>query len=270
MRRTAPDILAAALAAALLAAFAAPAVAADCSAAADEVNARCYPSLQAAADAAIASDRPLVLPRGTYQGPLTIDYSAHAGTGFELISRGATISGGLIVQCRSDCFYFHQEGTLFVSGQSSGALFTLGKPDFSDPQNSIKIDHLVVNNGGGGSACQFNYVLDADIFAVCDSAGWAGMDVRQLQFSTVKGAASGGHGYATALRDGYIFSNTFSLDLEASPICKLLTDPRTSNNTWLSNYDACPDASNVLSHSALTGNTVVGGMVIWLKQLWVD
>jgi hypothetical protein len=270
MQRSSPNTLAAALAVVLLAAFAAPAFAADCSATADEVNARCYPSLQAAADAAIASDRPLLLPRGTYQGPLTIDYSAHAGTGFELISRGATILGGLAVHCSSDCFYFHQEGTLFVSGQSSDPLFTLGKPDFSDPQNTIKIDHLVVNNGGSGSACQFNYVLDADVFAVCDSAGWAGMDVRQLQFSTVKGAASGSQGYAIALRDGYIFSNTFSLDLEASPICKLFTDPQISNNTWLSTYDACPEGSNVLSHSALTGNTVIGGMVIWLKQLWID
>jgi hypothetical protein len=258
------------ISAALFVGSAPPATAADCSPAADEVNARCYQSLQQAVDVALATGRPLLLPRGNYQGPVTIDYSAHASSGFELISRGATIYGGLTVQCQKDCFYFHQEGTLFVSGQTSDALFTLGKPDFSDPQNSIKIDHLIVNNGGNGIACQFNYVLDADIFAVCDSAGTVGMEIRQLQFSTVKGAASGAQGYAIALRGGYIFSNTFSLDLEASPICKLLIDPRTSNNTWLSNYDACPEASNVLSRSALTGNTVIGGMVVWLKQLWVD
>lgn len=246
------------------------ALAADCSPQADEVNAKCYPTLQAAVDAAIALDRPLVLPRGTYQGPLVIDYTAHAGTGFELISRGATIYGGLTVQCQRDCFYFHQEGTLFVSGQTGGALFTLGQPNFADPQNSIKLDHIVVNNSGAGIACQFNYVLDADIFAVCDSAGVIGMDIRQLQFSTVKGAASGGQAYAMAMRDGYVFDNTFSLDLEASPICKLFTDPRISNNTWLSNYDACPEGSNVLSHDALSGNTVIGGMAVWMKQLWQD
>src|SRR5437879_3171703 len=71
------------------------ALAADCGTDADEVNAKCYPTLQAAADAALAADLPLLLPRGTYRitAPLVIDYSRHADTGFELISRGATIDG---------------------------------------------------------------------------------------------------------------------------------------------------------------------------------
>src|SRR5438309_3979840 len=67
---------------------------ADCGSLAAEVDARCYTdNLQAAVDNALSSDRPLVLPRGTYRisRPLVIDYAAHAGTGFELISRGATI-----------------------------------------------------------------------------------------------------------------------------------------------------------------------------------
>jgi hypothetical protein len=69
---------------------------ADCGSLATEVDARCYSNnLQAAVDDALSSDRPLVLPRGTYRisRPLVIDYSAHAGTGFELISRGAIIDG---------------------------------------------------------------------------------------------------------------------------------------------------------------------------------
>ncbi|MGB9648342.1 MAG: hypothetical protein WCB44_24995, partial [Stellaceae bacterium] len=50
------------------------ALAADCGAGADEANAKCYPTLQAAIDAALAADLPLVLPRGTYQitAPLVI------------------------------------------------------------------------------------------------------------------------------------------------------------------------------------------------------
>src|SRR2546430_2088773 len=92
------------------------ALAADCAAEADEVNAKCYPTLQGAVDAALARDLPLVLPRGSYRiaAPLVIDYSHHAATGFELIARGATIDwtavGGpaLIVECKADCFYFHQ------------------------------------------------------------------------------------------------------------------------------------------------------------------
>jgi len=61
-------------------------LAADCGADADEANAKCYPTLQAAVDAALAADLPLVLPHGTYRitAPLVIDYSRHADTGFEL------------------------------------------------------------------------------------------------------------------------------------------------------------------------------------------
>jgi hypothetical protein len=104
------------------------ALAADCAADADEANAKCYPTLQAAVDAALSTDRPLVLARGTYRitAPLVIDYSQHAGTGFELISHGATIDGtaargpALIIECAADCFYFHQEGTLFANADTDG------------------------------------------------------------------------------------------------------------------------------------------------------
>src|SRR2546429_1780852 len=74
---------AAVLAAALVGLTALPSHA-DCGALATEVDARCYTdNLQAAVDDALSSDRPLVLPRGTYRisRPLVIDYSAHAGNG---------------------------------------------------------------------------------------------------------------------------------------------------------------------------------------------
>jgi hypothetical protein len=217
------------------------ALAADCGADADEVNAKCYPTLQAAVNAALSTDRPLVLPRGTYKGPLVIDYTAHSGTGFELISRGATIYGGLTVQCQRDCFYFHQEGTLFVSGKSSDYLVKIGKSDFSDPQNSIKIDHLVVNNGGEGGAVQLNYVLNGDMFIVADSAGSVGLALEQVQFSTLRGAASGGSGTALLIENGYSFAvvNT-GLDLESSPVCVTLTSPHAHAFTDLGLYANCP------------------------------
>ena len=229
------------------------ALAADCGADADEVNAKCYPTLQAAVDAALAADLPLVLPRGTYQitAPLVIDYSRHADTGFELISRGATIDGtavggpALIVECAADCFYFHQEGTLFVNADTDGPAVVFGKADFSDPQNSGKLDHLVVNNRNTGqlaTGCQFNYVLNWDINAVCDSAGGgSGIDVAQLQFSTFRGAASATTGTAITLGPGYIFANTFEgLDLEASAVCISDMYDKTTNNTWNSPYLNCP------------------------------
>src|ERR1700730_18823461 len=216
-------------AAVALASTSAPA--ADCGACADEANAKCYPTLQAAVDAALSTDRPLVLPRGSYRitAPLVIDYSQHAGTGFELISRGATIDGtavrgpALIIECAADCFYFHQEGTLFVNADSNGPGVVFGKADFSDPQNSGKLDHLIVNNRSGGAhatRCQFNYVLDWDITAVCVSAGCgARMDFEQVQLSTLRGAASATAGTAITLRWGISLPTPSKVSTSKPPRC---------------------------------------------------
>jgi len=46
----------------------------------------------------------------------------------------------------------------------------LGADDFSDAHNSVKIDHLIVNNAGAGSGgVLLNYVLNADAFIVADA-----------------------------------------------------------------------------------------------------
>jgi hypothetical protein len=252
------------------------ALAADCGADADEANAKCYPTLQAAVDAALSTDRPLILPRGSYRitAPLVIDYSRHAGTGFELISRGATIDGtamgapALIIECAADCFYFHQEGTLLVNADTDGPAVVLGKADFSDAQNSGKLDHLIVNNrnpGAHATGCQFNYVLNWDISAVCVSAGGgSGIDLEQLQFSTLRGAASATAGTAITLGPGYIFANTFEgLDLEASPVCISDIYDKTTNNTWNSPYLNCPTGLIYGSKTSALGvnNWQLGGDV---------
>jgi hypothetical protein len=244
----------------------ASALAANCAPDADEANAKCYPTLQAALDAALSTDRPLVLPRGTYRitAPLVIDYSKHAGTGFELISRGAAIDGtaargpALIVECAADCFYFHQEGTLFVNADTDGPAVVFGKADFSDPHNSGKLDHLIVNNRNAGAratGCQFNYVLNWAIDAVCVSGGGgSGIDLEQLQFSTFRGAASATGGTAITLGPGYIFANTFEgLDLEASKVCISDMFPRTTNNTWTSPYLNCPTGLVYSRNSSILG-----------------
>ena len=238
-----------------------------------EVIACNYPTLQAAVDAAIRADLPLLLPHGLYQGPVTIDYTPNASTGFELISRGATIYGGMAIQCEGSCFYFHQEGTLFVSGQNKGPLVVIGKPDFSDAHNSMKIDHLIVNNGAttGATGVQLNYVLASDLYIVADAAGGIGLDVRQLQFSVLKGSMSGGTGYAMTIRDGYVSANSFmSLDQEASVGCLAMLSPHTNGNTWVSTYQDC-DSSGVLSQSAMTGLGAIGGVSGGaIKQLYKE
>ena len=131
----------------LLACAASPALAA-CGADANEVDARCYDgNLPAAVADALASDRPLLLPPGTYRvsQTLVIDYTARAGSGFRIISRGARIdgtaihngpvlaivcSGGTTAKPRS-CFYFHEEGSLFVNADTAdyAVRFKLGKFD---------------------------------------------------------------------------------------------------------------------------------------------
>src|SRR6516165_3112801 len=122
-RNSAAMLAGAVLATVLLVFWVHPALA-DCGADAEEVDARCYNGdLQAALSDALASDRPLLLPPGSYSisQPLVIDYAAHADTGFLIISRGAIIDGTTIqsgpvveIVCSGGsrgnpkgCFYFH-------------------------------------------------------------------------------------------------------------------------------------------------------------------
>src|SRR5689334_8023682 len=70
-----------------------------CEASAGEVDASCYGgNLPAAVADALAFDRPLLLPAGSYalSQTLVIDYSARANSGFRIISRGARIDGTAI------------------------------------------------------------------------------------------------------------------------------------------------------------------------------
>ncbi len=188
-------------------------------------------AIQSTISSAVTHNWPVHFPAGTYKvsSQLTIDYAGQASEGFRVISQGAVIDGRTIaagpvlqIQCGggtsaspTGCFYFKEEGSLFVNADTPAYAVIIGKPDFSDAHNSAKIDHLIVNNSStsaGAGACQFNYVLDSDIYAVCDSAGGAaGMAFEQTQFSHISGAgtaaATGGRGIV--LENGYNFSNTF-------------------------------------------------------------
>jgi Pectate lyase superfamily protein len=243
-------------------------------------------AIQSTINSAIANNWPVHMPAGTYKitSQLTIDYAGQAGNGFRLLSRGAVIDGRAIsagpvlqIQCGggtpadpTGCFYFKEEGSLFVNADTPAYAVVFGKADFSDAHNSAKVDHLIVNNASSSAAagaCQFNYVLDSDIYAVCDSAGGAaGMAFEQTQFSRVSGAgtASAAGGRGVVLENGYDFSNTFSgLDLENSPTCLSITFNHNGLNTFVSPYFDCVTAVNA---TASVGNTLVnpnyGGNVV--------
>src|SRR4029079_19000415 len=93
----------------------------------------------------------------------------------------------------------------------------IGKTDFSDAHNTIKLDHLNVNNASSDDAaggCQFNYVLDSDLWAACVSAGGAaGLAFEQTQFSRISGSgtAAGTGGWSGRPLNGAQYSARPSL-----------------------------------------------------------
>jgi hypothetical protein len=246
----------------------------------DDTNA-----IQTTVNTAIANNWPIHLPAGVYKitSGLVVDYAAQATNGARLISRGAVIDGRSVtsgpvlqIQCGggsptspTSCFYLHQEGTLSINANTPGYAVVVGKPDLSDAHNSAKIDHLIVNNANRSAtagACQFNYVLDSDLYAVCDSAGGAGMALEQTQFSRISGSGtgSGTGGRGLILENGYNFSDTFfGLDLEVSPTCLSITFNHNGLNTFVSPYFNCVTAVNA---TASVGNTLInpnyGGNVV--------
>jgi len=291
MPRTSAAMLAGAALATVLVGFTASPALADCGADAEEVDARCYNGdLQAALSDALASDRPLLLPHGTYRitQPLIIDYAAHGDTGFLIISRGAIIdataihsgpvleiicSGGSLANPKG-CFYFHQQGTLFVNANTPDWAVRFGLDDLSDAHNSSKIDHLIVNNNNAavsGGAVRLNYVLDSDIFVVADAGGGgAGLALEQVQFSRIGGAASATAGTGLSIENGYTFANTIqAIDLEVAELCLAITSAQATHNTFVSPYFNCRQAVNSLNgNNNVLVNPMSGGAVTTASSHW--
>ncbi len=220
--------------------------------------------------AALASDQPLFLPHGTFRVTRTvvIDYKTRSDTGFRLISMGAIINGksissapALEIVCTGGsphapkgCFYFNEQGTLFVNANTDGYAVVIGERDFSDAHNSIKIDHLIVNNANAGpraGGLQLNYVLSSQIFAVANSAGGAaGIALEQTQISHLGGAGSAGAkgGAGLLIENGYSFANTIdAMDLEVAPTCLVIASRNAAHNTFISPYMACATAVDAVS-----------------------
>lgn len=243
-------------------------------------------AIQTTINTAVTNNWPVHFPAGTYKvtAKITIDYAGQASNGFRLVSRGATIDGRTIssgpvlqVQCSggtpsspANCFYFKEEGALFVNASTAAYAAVIGKTDFSDAHNSLKLDHLVVNNAStaaGAGGLQLNYVLDSDIFAIADAAGGAaGLALEQTQFSRISGAgtASGTGGTALLLEQGYNYADTiFAFDMEVSPTCLGITFNHDGMNTFVSPYFACTTAVNATAstHNVLINPTYAGNVV---------
>src|SRR6266498_2352783 len=210
-------------------------------------------AIQTAINTAVTTNWPVFIPAGTYK--LTSRITIASGAVLQVQCSGGTPSSP------ANCFYFRQEGTLFVNANTPGYAMRVGLADFSDAQNSLKLDHLVVNNAGTASTAgglQLNYVLDSDIFAVADTAGGAaGIALEQTQFSRISGAgsASGTGGTALLLEQGYNFANTvLAFDMEASPTCLGITFNHDGQNSFVSPYFACTTAVNA---TASTRNVLI-------------
>ena len=92
--------------------------------------------------AAITNNWPVHFSAGTYKvaSAILIDYAGQASKGFRLISEGATIDGRPIaagpvlqVQCgggstgsSTGCFYFKEEGSLFVNASTPAYAVVIG------------------------------------------------------------------------------------------------------------------------------------------------
>jgi hypothetical protein len=243
-------------------------------------------AIQTTIAAAIAHDWPVHIPAGTYKvtSALAIDYASEATSGFRLISEGATIDGRTIaagpvlqVECSggttgspTGCFYFREEGTLFVNANTPAYAAVIGKTDFSDAHNSMKLDDQIVSNASSASAAgalQLNYVLDSDIFAVADSSGGAaGIALEQVQFSRISGAGSAAAtgGSAMLLENGFNFANTiFAFDFEVAPTCLSISFAHDGQNTFVSPYFSCTTAVNATAstHNTLINPTYAGNVV---------
>jgi hypothetical protein len=166
------------------------------------------------------------------------------------------------------CFYLHLGGTLFVYANAANEwAVVLGTNDFSDAQNSVKLDHLIVNNAAAnGGGILLNYVLNADAFvaAAVGQGGWA-LGLNQVQFSRISGAASSTGGWGMWLGNGYTIANTIQgFDLEESEWCLVNASPSSARNTFVSPYLNCvggvysvAGADNILLNPLFGGATQI-------------
>jgi len=208
------------------------------------------PAIMAAWRDAVRLGVPLSFPGGRYHvaSTLDFDYAAAAGQGVEIQGNGSIIEGAagvmpLYVHCSGGnpnspkaCFYLHFAGTLHIYANSSWWGAIIDDWTYADAHNSMKIDHLDVNNSGSGSGAILSGVYNADVYIVANANGYFGLQLNRVQFSVFRGAMGAVGGNALVLND-YTFANTFqSLDLEPGNCAWAIVawQPQVSYNTFIS------------------------------------
>ena len=80
------------------------------------------------------------------------------------------------------------------------------------------------------------------------AGGGVGLDLEQLQFSKISGAASAANGIAMLIHGGYTMANTIqAMDLEVARFCLVIASPSANHNSFISPYFGCPTALVALS-----------------------
>ncbi|HVR10276.1 MAG TPA: hypothetical protein VMW75_19670, partial [Thermoanaerobaculia bacterium] len=239
--------------------------------------------IAAAVSAALAGCYPLYLPQGKYKvsSTITIDTSGlSCPGGFTIISDGATLDGAtvasgpvLAVQRSGGTTgapavdqNFSQAGSLAVLASNAAYAVAIGKADFSDKFQGLRIEHLAAANAssaGGAGGIKVNYVVGARLWlggaAAGGSAATAAVAVEQAQDSQIAGAgaASGASAASLLVENGVSTGNTFSGFNygTTSNTCLSITAAGAALNAFVAPNFGCTIAVNATASG--TGNVLV-------------
>lgn len=207
----------------------------------------------------VGSKKPIngYIPGGAYtiSSPLVWDFAQQNNTGVMIYGDGMnqsllnftmTSSPALLITSSNGAAFFLTFKDFGISSNTcNGTLLQFGQTNFSDALNSCIIGPMVLQNGSNSASTvvvQFNYVLNCDIYVVANGGSSLlgdAIQMRQMQFSTIKGAAGHANNGINMLT-GYNYGNVIQT-----------TDIETVNTCV-----ACSSASS-------THNTVLGGAFVW-------
>ena len=231
---------------------------------------------------ALTNDVPIHIPAGKYKisSTLTIDTSGFGAAGVRLIADNATLDGAavssgpvLLVQRSGGTTgspavdqNFTIEGSLSVLSSAAAYAVAIGKADFSDKFQGLRIEHLTAANASsaaGAGGIKVNYVVGARLWLGGTTAGGsaaaAAVAVEQAQDSQIAGAgaASGASAASLLVENGISTGNTFSGFNygTTSNTCLSITAAGAALNAFVAPNFGCTTAVNATASGA--GNVLV-------------